>query len=61
MMRLQVRKLGSIDCTNVAIGSSKLTGYEHSVHKSRILENNSECTNWGGKLDTNGNFIKWFG
>lgn len=55
------RKLGLIDAFNVAIDASKLTAYEHSVPKSRIPENNPTFPNWGGKLDTNGNFIKWFG
>ena len=55
------RKLGIIDTSNVAIDASKLTAYEHSVPKSRIPENNPTFPNWGGKLDTNGNFIKWFG
>lgn len=60
-MILQARKLGIIDGTNVAIDASKLTAYEHSVPKSKIPENHPEFPNWGGKLDTNGNFIKWFG
>lgn len=55
------RKLGLIDASNVAIDASKLTAYGHSVPKSRIPENNPTFPNWGGKLDTNGNFIKWFG
>lgn len=59
-MLLSAKKLGIIDGTNVAIDLGKLTAYEHSVPKSRIPENNSEFPNWGGKLDTNGNFIKWF-
>ena len=41
-MILQARKLGIIDGTNVAIDASKLTAYEHSVPKSKILENNPE-------------------
>ena len=60
-MLLHARKLGLVDGSNVAIDSSKLTAYEHAVPKSRIPENNPEFPNWGGKLDTNGNFIKWFG
>ena len=60
-MLMRARKLGLIDGVNVAIDSSKLTAYEHSVPKSRIPENNPEFPNWGGKLDTNGNFVKWFG
>uniref|UniRef100_UPI00405656B0 transposase n=1 Tax=Agathobacter sp. TaxID=2021311 RepID=UPI00405656B0 len=60
-MICKARKLGLIDGTNVAIDSSKLTAYEHAVPKSKIPENNPAFPNWGGKLDTNGNFIKWFG
>ena len=60
-MICSARKLGIIDASNVAIDASKLTAYEHSVPKSRIPENNPTVPNWGGKLDTNGNFIKWFG
>ncbi len=60
-MILQARKLGIIDGTNVSIDASKLTAYEHSVPKSKIPENHPEFPNWAGKLDTNGNFIKWFG
>lgn len=60
-MVCKARKLGLIDGTNVAIDASKLTAYEHAVPKSKIPENNPEFPNWGGKLDTNGNFIKWFG
>lgn len=55
------RKLGLVDGTNVAIDASKLTAYEHAVPKFKIPENNPTFPNWGGKLDTNGNFIKWFG
>lgn len=60
-MILQARKLGIIDGSNVAIDASKLTAYEHAVPKAQIPETNPEFPNWGGKLDTNGNFIKWFG
>lgn len=54
-------KLGLIDGTNVAIDASKLTSYEHAVPKSKIPMEDTTFPNWGGKLDTNGNFIKWFG
>lgn len=60
-MVCRARKLGIIDGTNVAVDASKLTAYEHAVPKSKIPENNPAFPNWGGKLDTNGNFIKWFG
>lgn len=60
-MLRHARKLGLIDGTTVAIDASKLTAYEHAVPKSRIPENDPRLPNWGGKLDTNGNFIKWFG
>ena len=60
-MICSARKLGIIDTSNVAIDASKLTAYEHSVPISRIPENNPTFPNWGGKLDTNGNFIKWIG
>lgn len=55
------RNLGLIDGTNVAIDASKLTAYEHAVPKSKIPTDDTTFPNWGGKLDTNGNFIKWFG
>ena len=57
----KARQLGLIDGTNVAIDASKLTAYEHAVPKSKIPSDDSCFPNWGGKLDTNGNFIKWFG
>ena len=57
----KARQLGLIDGTNVAIDASKLTAYEHAVPKSKIPSDDSRFPNWGGKLDTNGNFIKWFG
>lgn len=60
-MLRSARKFGIIDGTNVAIDATKLTAYEHSVPKFRIPENDPEFPDWGGKLDTNGNFIKWFG
>ena len=60
-MVCRARKLGIIDGTNVAVDASRLTAYEHAVPKSKIPENNPAFPNWGGKLDTNGNFIKWFG
>ena len=60
-MVCKARKLGLIDGTNVAIDASKLTSYEHAVPKSKIPCDNPDFPNWGGKLDTNGNFIKWFG
>ena len=60
-MVCKARKLGLIDGTNVAIDASKLTSYEHAVPKSKIPIDDSTFPNWGGKLDTNGNFIKWFG
>ena len=60
-MVCKARKLGLIDGTNVAIDASKLTAYEHAVPKSRIPVDDPSFPNWGGKLDTNGNFIKWFG
>jgi len=60
-MICKARNLGLIDGTNVAIDASKLTAYEHSVPKSKIPSDNLDFPNWGGKLDTNGNFIKWFG
>ncbi len=60
-MICNARKLGLIDGTNVAIDASKLNAYEHSVAKSKIPSDDPSFPNWGGKLDTNGNFIKWFG
>ena len=60
-MVCKTRKLGLIDGSNVAIDASKLTAYEHAVPKLKIPSENPEFPNWGGKLDTNGNFIKWFG
>ena len=60
-MVCKARKLGLIDGTNVAIDASKLTAYEHAVPKSKIPSDDTSFPNWGGKLDTNGNFIKWFG
>ena len=57
----KARQLGLIDGTNVAIDASKLTAYEHAVPKSKIPSDDPTFPNWGGKLDTNGNFIKWFG
>lgn len=62
-MIFHARRLGIIiiDAPNVAIDASKLAAYEHTVPKSRIPENNTTFPNWSGKLDTNGNFIKWFG
>lgn len=60
-MVCKARKLGLIDGTNVAIDASKLTAYEHDVPKSKIPSDDPDFPNWGGKLDTNGNFIKWFG
>lgn len=60
-MVCKARKLGLIDGTNVAIDASKLTSYEHAVPKSKIPMDDPTFPNWGGKLDTNGNFIKWFG
>ena len=60
-MVCKTRKPGLIDGTNVAIDASKLTAYEHGVPKSRIPADDPSFPNWGGKLDTNGNFIKWFG
>ena len=60
-MVCRARKLGLIDGTNVAIDASKLTAYEHAVSKSKIPTDDPSFPNWGGKLDTNGNFIKWFG
>lgn len=60
-MVCNARKLGLIDGINVAIDASKLTAYEHAVPKSKIPSDDPNFPNWGGKLDTNGNFIKWFG
>lgn len=57
----KARTLGLIDGKNVAIDASKITAYEHAVPKKYIPENDKVFPNWGGKLDTNGNFIKWFG
>ncbi len=57
----KAKNLGLIDGENVAIDASKITAYEHAVRKKNIPENDPEFPNWGGKLDTNGNFIKWFG
>jgi len=57
----KARTLGLIDGKNVAIDASKITAYEHAVPKKCIPENDKAFPNWGGKLDTNGNFIKWFG
>lgn len=52
---------GLLDASTVAIDATKIDAYEHSVPKSKIPEDDPEFPNWGGKLDTNGNFIKWFG
>lgn len=60
-MVCKARKLGLIDGTNVPIDASKLTAYEHAVPKSKIPSDDPSFPNWGGKLDTNGNFIKCFG
>lgn len=60
-MIYKAKALGLIDGTNVAIDASKITAYEHAVPKKYIPENDPAFPNWGGKLDTNGNFIKWFG
>lgn len=60
-MVCKARKLGLIDGTNVTIDASKLTSYEHAVPKLKIPMDDTVFPNWGGKLDTNGNFIKWFG
>ncbi|HKM03455.1 MAG TPA: hypothetical protein VJZ04_02465 [Lachnospiraceae bacterium] len=58
-MVCKARNLGLIDGTNVAIDASKLTAYEHAVTKSKIPADDSTFPYRGGKLDTNGNFIKW--
>ncbi len=60
-MLSKARNLGLLGLDNVAIDASKIDAYEHSVPKKKILENNPEHPHWGGKLDTNGNFIKWYG
>jgi transposase len=60
-MMTKARTLGLIDASNVAIDASKINAYEHAIPKTKIPENNPSHPNWGGKLDTNGNFIKWFG
>ncbi|NMA74352.1 MAG: transposase [Bacteroidales bacterium] len=57
----KAKALGLIDGTNVAIDASKITAYEHAVPKKYIPADDPHFPNWGGKLDTNGNFIKWFG
>ena len=54
-------ELGLIDDSCVAIDASKLDSYEHAIPKARISQTDKEFPNWGGKLDTHGNFIKWFG
>ena len=54
-------ELDLIDDSCVAIDASKLDSYEHAIPKARIPQTDKEFPNWGGKLDTNGNFIKWFG
>ena len=60
-MVCKARKFGLIDGINVVIDASKLTAYEHAVPKSKIPADDSSFQNWGGKLDANGDFIKWFG
>lgn len=57
----KAKKLGLIDGNSVAIDASKITAYEHAVPRRSIPQNDLAFPNWGGKLDTNGNFIKWFG
>ena len=57
---LKAKELGIIDGTNVAIDSTKIDSFEAPKPKSK-LKNDGVSANWGGKNDTNGNRIKWFG
>lgn len=57
---LQAKALGIIDGSNVSIDSTKLSSYEASVPKSKIVDDGTN-PNWGMKRDTNGNNIRWFG
>ncbi|MPM76036.1 IS1182 family transposase ISDre5 [bioreactor metagenome] len=56
----QVKELGIITGNNLAIDSTKIDSYERAKPKSQ-LSNDDVSPNWGMKLDTNGNNIKWFG
>lgn len=57
---LQAKALGIIDGSNVSIDSTKLSSYEASVPKSKIVDDGTN-PNWGMKHNTNGNNIRWFG
>jgi transposase len=56
----QAQKLGLITGENLAIDSTKIDAYEKPKPNSQIA-NDGVSANWGMKLDTNGNRIKWFG
>ncbi len=57
---LQAKALGVIDGCNGSLDSTKLSSYEASVPKSKIIDDGTN-PNWGMKRDTNGNNIRWFG
>ena len=57
---IQAKELGVIDGSNASLDSTKLSSYEASVPKSKIVDDGSN-PNWGMKRDTNGNNIRWFG
>ena len=60
-MIYKANSIGLIDATNVAIDASKINAFEHAMPLKNIPKDDINFPNWGGKLDTNGNFIKWFG
>lgn len=51
--------LSLLGLNNVVINASKKYAYE-LVPKKKIPENDPEHPYWGGKLDVNGNLIKWY-
>ena len=57
---MKARDLGIIDGSNVSIDATKLSSYEASVPKSKVVDDGTN-PNWGMKRDTNGNNIRWFG
>lgn len=56
----QAQNLGIITGENLAVDSTKIDAYEKAKPNSQ-LSNDGVSANWGMKLDTNGNRIKWFG
>ena len=55
---MKVIHIGKEEATKHA---SKIDAYEHSFPKPKILKYDPEFPILGGKMYTNGNFIKWFG